>query len=58
MNFLSGKKTYIAVSIVVIHQILKVLGYDIDQSELSAAIDTGAGICAFFFRSIAKPKGK
>lgn len=58
MNFLKGKKTYIAVSIVVIHQILKVLGYDVDQAELSAAIDTGAGILAFFFRSIAKPKGK
>lgn len=56
MNFLNGKKTYIAVSVVIIHQILKVFGYDIEQTELSAAIDTGAGILAFLFRSMAKPK--
>lgn len=58
MNFLSGKKTYIAVSVVVIHQILKMFGYDLPQEELSAAIDTGAGIFAFIFRGMAKPKVK
>ena len=54
----AGKKTYIAAGLVVTHQILKMVGYDVPQEELSSAIDVFGGIAAFFFRMIAKPKGK
>ena len=53
---LAGKRTYIASSVVVVHQILKFLGYDIPHAELSSALDVVAGIAAFLFRMIAKPK--
>ena len=56
MNFLQGKKTLIATSVLILHQILKVFGYDLPQEELSTAIDTIAGVLVFFFRIIAKPK--
>ena len=56
MNILQGKKTYFAASVLVIHQILKMAGYDLPQEQFSSAIDVVAGAAAFFFRMIAKPK--
>jgi len=56
MNILQGKKTYLAASVLVIHQILKMAGYDLPQEQFSSAIDVVVGAAAFFFRMIAKPK--
>lgn len=53
---LQGKRTYIAASVVVIHQVLKLLGYDLPQEQLSSAIDVVGGIAAFVFRGMAQPK--
>ena len=53
---LTGKRTYIAAGVVVIHQILKLVGYDIPQEELSSTLDVVGGIAAFVFRMLAKPK--
>ena len=53
---LKGKRTYIAASIVVIHQMLKLAGYDLPQEQLSSAIDVIGGIAAFIFRMKATTK--
>ena len=55
-NMLQGKRTYIAASVIVIHQLLKLFGYDLPQEQLSSSIDVIAGIGAFIFRSLAQPK--
>jgi len=48
---LTGYRTYISAGIIVIHQIAKLLGYDVPEETLSLAIDTIASIAAIFFRS-------
>ena len=53
---LTGKRTYIAASVVVIHQMLKLLGYDLPQEQLSSAIDVIGGIAAFVFRMMANKR--
>lgn len=53
---LTGKRTYISIGVIFVHQLLKTFGYDLPQEQFSGAIDVIAGIAAFFFRAIAKPK--
>ena len=55
---LAGKRTYISLGVIFVHQLLKTLGYDLPQEQFSSAIDVLSGIAAFFFRAIAKPKEK
>lgn len=53
---LAGKRTFIAAGVIIFHQILKLCGYDLPQEQLSTAVDVIAGIAAFIFRALAKPK--
>lgn len=56
MDFLQGKKTYLAASGIVLHQALKLSGVDLPGEDGSAIIDVVLAILAFVFRMIAKPK--
>lgn len=56
MEFLQGKKTYLAASGIVLHQVMKLSGVDIPEADASTAVDVVLAILAFVFRMIAKPK--
>ena len=58
MDILKGKRTYISIIVLIVHQITKTAGYDLPNEQLSAAIDIVAGVAAYFFRMIANLKGK
>ena len=51
MNILVGYRTYISAGIVIIHQIAKILGYDVPQESLSSAVDAFFGLATIFFRA-------
>lgn len=53
---LAGFRTYISVILIVLHQVLKILGIDIPEENLSIAVDVILAIAAGVFRFVAKPK--
>lgn len=55
-KMLQGYRTYLTLIVLILHQVLKVTGYDIGQEALSTAADTILGIAAFYFRSKASNK--
>ena len=56
MNFINGYKTYATLVILVIHQVLKLMGHDVAEADISIVIDSLLGILAIVFRYVAKPK--
>lgn len=55
---MDGYKTYVTGLALIIHQILKSMGMDVDNQNLSIAIDVILGIGVVIFRKMAKPKTK
>lgn len=51
---MSGYRTYISAALIAIHQILKLVGYDLPYDNLSIAFDTVASLAAILFRWLAK----
>jgi uncharacterized membrane protein len=53
---LQGFRTYITVILLVLHQVLKFIGVDIPEQNLSIAVDVVLAILAGIFRLLARPK--
>lgn len=53
---MQGYRTYISVILIVLHQVLKILGVDLPEENLSIAVDVILAIAAGVFRLLAKPK--
>lgn len=55
---LEGWKTFSAVAPILLHQIMKGFGFDIEDPQISAAIDGFLAFLGLVFRAMAKPKVK
>lgn len=53
-DFFSGKKTYLAASVGLAHQGLKIAGVDVPQESLSVTVDVLSLIFTMIFRAMAK----
>ena len=54
LEFFSGKKTYMAASVGLIHQGFKMTGLDVPEESVSVTIDVLSLIFTMIFRAIAK----
>jgi len=53
---LTGNRTYLALALLVIHQILKLAGIDVTDANLSTTVDTLLLVGAAIFRYLATKK--
>ena len=56
LNFIAGYKTYATLVIMILHQALKLAGYDVVDADISLFIDSILAALAIVFRYAAKPK--
>lgn len=56
LNFIAGYKTYATLVIMILHQALKLAGYDVVDADISLFIDSILAALAVVFRYVAKPK--
>ena len=54
LEFFSGKKTYMAASVGLIHQGFKVAGLDVPEESVSVTIDVLSLLFTMLFRFVAK----
>ena len=54
LEFFSGKKTYMAASVGLIHQGFKIAGLDVPEESVSVTIDVLSLIFTMIFRAVAK----